>query len=176
MFSKDEQNRSAERKGLAKAATKMDEHPIQEHLANQEHEALSLPQPSVLTEWLRKVVGTKKPDEVDPALHIRYKKVTRHRTPRLYSWKNGGQSETGIREEQTQMAAVARPWSDRRVGDLGIMACRYRGGRSRGRGARAHGEATGAAPASSSSLPSGACTAATKLWPPSWEECNRHCY
>jgi hypothetical protein len=50
MFSKDEQNRSAERKGLAKAATKMDEHPIQEHLANQEHEALSLPQPSVLTE------------------------------------------------------------------------------------------------------------------------------
>lgn len=96
--------------------------------------------------------------------------------PRLYSWRNGGQSETGIREEQTQMAAVARPWSDRRVGDLGIMACRYRGGRSRGRGARAHGEATGAAPASSSSLPSGACTAATKLWPPSWEECNRHCY
>jgi hypothetical protein len=112
----------------------------------------------------------------------RYKKVTHQRTPGFIVGETKCKARQGFARSRRKWQRWPGP-GQIREGDLGIMSCRYRGGREGGREEepRTGGREHMARPQERHPPPRprpqvGACTAVTKLWPPSWEECNRQCY
>lgn len=97
--------------GAAKPATKMS---IKEQTIKNINQSLA---PSTLTMWARKVVSAKRPAEVDPA--HRYKKVTHQRIPQFYTWRDEGQSETGVTRSRRQRRPLFTTSDQRERGILG---------------------------------------------------------